>query len=650
MFKQLPRAIVAIIAACALWAVALAFDLVPQLRGDYGWRWPYESPQAPERLLPLSVILLIFISGGGWLIRQKRAAGILLWALVGSVALALASIYVTEPNVRYELYTRTISGGTTGWHYASTDMDDLGQTLHRWPEFMGEYEGRSSHVSTSPPGMPLLYYTTAQLFDKNETLANRLGRQLRAEQCQNDRVVGYSLYPGYSNAELASAWLGMLMPLWGALTVFPLYWLGRKVYSDRAARWGVLWWAMVPSALMFTPNPTPLYALLGLVVIGLVVEGLRRNQGRWMVAAGIVMSLATFLHFTSLPIIFLAGLFTLGFYWLHRDRHPKQWPLAMGVYFGVGVTLLWSIFYGVSQIMPWDILQQSFDEHLSLDRPYLPWLFLHVNDFLMFTGWPVALLAGGGLWQIVKRLRLREKLTESTLLTLCAALTVLVMDISGTTQGESGRIWLLMSPFVLLAAADYLASWQESSKADGAGLAITAMQGILLVVMVAFLRVISSGLDKPPDQPPQVVEISPTPTIQNGSVFGNAVELVSFSGEVETTAPVLRLWVHWKSREQLDTPYYVAFIPVAPNGQSAPEATVVQPFEGKFPVTCWIRNSDLMQDFYEIRLFDADVSGDWWVSMSLVNGRTGEKLPVELADGQRDTQIGLGPFRQAPEE
>lgn len=109
------------------------------------------------------------------------------------------------------------------------------------------------------------------------------------------------LYPGYSNAELTSAWIGMLMPLWVVLVIMSLYWLGRELYSESIGRWSALWWGLVPSFLMFTPNPTPIYAL---IVIAFVFKGMCDQQSHWILAAGIIMSIGTFLHFSTLSIIF----------------------------------------------------------------------------------------------------------------------------------------------------------------------------------------------------------------------------------------------------------------------------------------------------------------------------------------------------------
>lgn len=613
-----------------LWALLLAIDAVPFLRGGYGWRWPYQVPDPHFRLLPLVMTVVLVVAVGWWLMRLPSSRWLLLWAILGGVGITLASVYRSESDVHFELYARTISGGTTGWHYAAADMDD--DTLSEWPSFMSRYEGFSSHMTTSPPGMPLIYYGLNELLEQNEGLADTFGQPLRADQCHNDRVVGYSLHPGYSNAELASAWLGTLMPFWAALTVLPLYWVGRRFYGDQAARLSVLWWPIVPSVVMFTPNPTPVYALLSLVTIGLLAEGLRRDQMAWVLAAGVVMSGTTFLHFTPLPIIFLAGLFTLIYYWRISGQNRIAWPLQVGLWFGLGLVSVWIIYYLVFGVTVFQIVEQAFDAHLDLDRPYFPWLFLHLNDFFMFSGWILVMLAGAGLWQMRKRWS-----QPGFLLGLSAFATLLLMDVSGTTQGESGRIWLFMTPFVLLLAASYIYDHELS-------LLVTGIQSVILIVMVSYVHVIDSGLQKPPSKPPPIDQVSSAPIIVSDAVWDDAIQLKSFGGFVE--GPYLVLLLEWQSLKQVEAPYYQSFIPVAPTGEAASQATLLQPFETEFPMTCWLPDVGLIRQRVEIPIFDhGGLEGEWWVSVAMVDGQTGRTLSVRNTDGERDRQIGIGPFR-----
>ncbi|NDJ86488.1 MAG: hypothetical protein GYB66_11420 [Chloroflexi bacterium] len=640
-----------------VWTILLALDLVPVLRGDYGWRWPYAKPDAPERLLPLVGVASLTLLWGLSTFRRQSTLWLLAGAFVATPMISLASIYVVEPDVHFELYARTISPGATGWHYAATDIDDLQSTLERWPEFMDSYEDASSHMTTSPPGLPLAYYAAIETLGDHDWLSDEIAPGLRADQCHNDRVVGWSLYEGYSDAELTAAWLGMLMPLWAGFVVFPLYWLGVRLFSETAARAAALWWPLVPSTAMFAPNPTPLYALLGLVTIGLLYEGLRRNQRLWLVGSGMAMSVATFMHFTPAPIIFLAGVYTLGYYWRHRTERSLSvvWPVKQGLWFGLGLVTIWLVYFGVSGVTPFSILQQSFESHLALKRPYVPWLWLHLNDFFMFTGWGLALLALAGVWRTSLRFCQPEQLGDGDVLVISATITLIVMDISGTTQGESGRIWLFMSPFVLLAAAAYVAGRPNIGARDlYSTTSITLSQVIILVVMVGFLRVMGSGLHKPPEKPPSLSNAPQTEVLAANAVFGDVLVLESFAGHIVPAPgedqPTLALWLNWRSTGQLDAPYYLAFLPVAPDGQAVPPAVVVQPFDGDYPVTCWLPGSGAIKDKYEIPLSVADVEGDWWVSLALVNGRTGEQLTVVDALGNEDTQVGIGPIRLRAQE
>lgn len=642
MLKRFPQYIFIGSLLSILWGFIVALDIVPQLRGDYGWRWPYEVPQHPERLLILGLSLTIYIIIGYLLIARRRAMWILLWGMLGCVTITLAIMYVRHADLYDELAARTISGGATGWHYAATDIDDVSDTMAEWPQFMARYEGQSSHMTTSPPGFPLIYYSISHVLGKNEGLSDALGRPLRAAQCANDRIVGYSMYGGYSNAELASAWFGILMPLWGALSIWPLYWVGKRFYGEKSARLSVLWWALVPSLSMFSPNPTPLYALMALVIIGLLAEGLRRQQPIWVLVAGLAASISTFFHFTILPIIFMAGLYTLFFHWTQPNNKKWYWPMMMGAWFGMGLASVWAIFYLFSGVGVWEIIAQSFNSHLSLERPYLPWVLLHLNDFFMFTGWPLVLLAGVGLWQIANHTWQRKVFDEKWILSFSAIFTLIVMDISGSTQGEAGRIWLFLAPFLVMIAA-YQVSRSTEYSFVSKSLSVTLSQAIILIIMAAFMPVISAGLEKAPHYPPTLTEKPQTAFISSGAVYGDTFKLDSFTGYVEEG--VLKIWLNWRSKGQVDIPYYVTFIAVSPSGQSATEAAIFQPFDAAYPMTCWLPESGVIKDYYEIPLEDSDIVGDWWVSMSMVNRDGTEKLAVQGLNGEVDTQIGLGPFK-----
>jgi hypothetical protein len=628
------------------WVVVFTLDLMPNLRGGAGWRWlRVFPPEHPERLLIFVVAVCGYLAGAWWFVKRHRAVWLILWAVIACIGLTVAAQYVRVNDLRYELYTRTVSSLTTGWHYSAADIDELGgarAALSRWPEIMLSYIGISGHVAVSPPGLSMAYYAANKVFAQMPTLASWLARPLRVDQCHNYRFLDYS------DAELASAWFGMLMPLWGSLTVPAVYWLGQSAYTEQTGRWGALIWPLVPAFLMFTPHPSTVFPMMSTVALGMLIEGQRRNQLLWIVASGIMMSGLSYVSYSFLPLIFLAGLVILGSLLIDRveKRHDWQQLLTVSLAFGIGLVAIWGINTILSGLFPWEVFAGIRDEHFTLDRPYLPWVFFHLNDFFMFTGWPVILVAGLGVWQVAKALREKGSLVAGGVLTLAGAATVIILDVSGIGRGESGRVWLLLSPFFVLMAATILGQ----TKPGYLAWLIVGTQAMAAMVMVGSLHVIDSGLTAPPDTPPPLAEMPETDPIVSGAIFGDALRLESFTGHIEivtddnnTPAPVLVLWLDWQSVGQVDHPYYLSFIPVSPESHPT-QATLSQPFGGSYPTTCWLPESGLMQDRFEIPLFSDDATGGWWVSLSLVNGNTGDKLDVTLPDGSSDDQAGIGPF------
>ncbi len=628
-----------------LWASVFALNLVPVLRGGAGWQWPYELPEHPERLLLFAVAVGAYVAGATWLFRKRRAAGLILWAMAACVGLTAAAQYVRVDDVPYALYTRTASPVTTGWHYTAADVDELGgvrTVLSRWPEIAVSYIGISGHVAVSPPGPTILYYAADKVLAQMPGLSGWLARPLRADQCHDFRFLGYS------DAELASAWLGILMPLWGSLAVLAIYWLGRRSYSEQTARWGVSFWPLVPAFLMFAPHPSTVFPLLAAVVFGLLVEGLHRGRSAWAAASGILMSGLCYTSYSFLPLILLAGLLILGTFLFGESHERFNWRrlLETSLAFGIGLISIWGINTIVSGLFPWEVFAAMRHEHFSLDRPYLPWIFFHLNDFFTFAGWPLILSAGVGTWQTLRILRRRKSLPIGGVLTLSAAITLTTLDISGIGRGESGRVWLFLSPFFLLIAADVL------SRNDFGRLAwaVVGVQAIIAVVMVGVLHVIDSELTDPPDIPPSPSELPGTEYTLSGAVFGGVFHLEAFAGHIEMLAdengieqPTLVLWLNWQSSGQVDRPYYLSFIPVSSDDQPT-QATLIQPFGGAYPTTCWLPESGLMQDRVEVPLYSDDAGGEWWVSLALVDGDTGDKLDVITPDGSLDDQVGIGPF------
>ena len=144
--------VIAIVGLSLLWAVGLAFNIPPELRGGYGWQWPYQPVSEGWRLAPLAILLGVYSCGVFWALRKPSAKYLIIIALGASLSLAWACLFVRGEPLE-QLYLITISGQATGWHLAATRIQDIHTTLREWPAFMQSFTGSATHMSISPPGM-----------------------------------------------------------------------------------------------------------------------------------------------------------------------------------------------------------------------------------------------------------------------------------------------------------------------------------------------------------------------------------------------------------------------------------------------------------------------------------------------------------------
>lgn len=617
---QLPRKIIVIVALSVALALILLFDLLPILRGGeiFNWQWTYEV--APlVRTITLTGTVVVYLLGAWWIVRRRRARWALMWAFAGAVVLALVAVWLRHDDPLQQLFIRTLSPVVTGPHFAAAHIDWQGGEWHDWLAFMESYRDTSIHVALSPPGLPLLYGGLTDALSLAPDFSAMLQRSLLPYQCHNFTVLAYS------PPQLASAIFGVLMPLWAALAVIPLYVITRRLTDDRMARYGALAWALVPGISLFAPTFNTLYPLLALGAFWLLLRGYDTAGYRRVIAwifSGLLTGALTFANFSLVP---LAALF--GFYALLRGWQARSWqqPLIVGAWFAVGALLPWGIFWLLSGVDPLAMLSTAFDAHLALDRPYLPWLWMHGWEWALFAGIPFVLVWLSGM------VRARQPLPDAL------ALTLALLLLSDTARGETARVWIFFTPFLLISAAQILHRERASHRA---WISLLIAHAALLIALAATWDVITApDMTVPPPSPAAHADVTPA-----DARFADAFALRGWSGEVDGAIMTLRL--NWQALNTMTTPYYFSALPVAPDGTTPVEAVVWQPDQTRYPTSCWA-TGDIIGDRVDIRL-PANVDADeWYVSLRAFadpDDPFGSTLTVTLPDGTSDQQTGIGPI------
>jgi hypothetical protein len=629
--------------AAVAFCVALVTNALPGLRGDAFWMpkagrwvWPYEHPRWAW-VLPCVLGMGIYLAGAVTLLNRAkthRARGLILWAFVGSALLPLL-LLTLEGEPLFLLFTRSASRLTGGSQYALVMVSDLNHTLRDWPGFVKEYRANAldpGGISLSPPGLLVLYYAFEQFFSAIPPLANSFGTLVRPLECQNLYMMTWS------NAEMASAWFQMFMPLWAALAVAPLYRLGTMLFDRERARLAVVLWPLVPGLEIFVPRFNVLYPLITLVMLLALWRGLAQNRPRQIALGGFVVSGAIFLNLSLVPLGLLAGLVILGY---HLLRRPAASRLAIRdlALFGIGSASVWIIYWLLTGQTPWLIIRTGLKYHEILYRPYFPWLFMHTYDTFLFIGLPLSFFA---LWRIgwLRRSRIGPALPPGDLLAGAMALTLIIMVLSGTARGETGRVWLFFAPVWILLAADVLAGFGPREQTGS-----LVIQAVCVLCMAAVLRANFTTLTMPPSP----ADASQPPMYPYSNVrFERGEDVITFVGvSVETTPTQITLPLFWRADSHVQRPYVLSLVIAAPDGSE--RSMSWDPAGWDYPPSCWRPGHEFV-DTVQIPLGDPPLSGDWLFSLSISDAFTREPMQVTLPDGTVSTQVGIGPVHVAAPE
>ncbi len=639
-----------ILAFTAIFLALLTFNMIPELRGGWGWRWPYEAPENWTPSLILVGLLMIYVGGVTALRYWKTPTwASLIWAILGSVILTGGVLNIHD-NPGFLLFTRTLSPVQTGASAVAVrvmEREGVKGTLEDWPEFMREAETDYIHFTTSPPGQPLLHYWTAQGFEKLGAISEPVSMALRPYQCSDLEIMRYS------RGELTSVGLvGMLMPLWAGLAVIPIFLTARALVNDGSAASRVSqWWPLIPSVLLFSPTWNILYPLLVIMALYFLVLALQINRRGYSLAAGVAMSAATLLNLSLLPIFAMFGLVTLGYWWFLRrgnlEKTSWRWPIDVGIWFGVGLAVLWIIFWLYSGNSPFEIIKISLTEHRDIaQKSYLAWVFLHPYDVLMFSGWPIVGLAIWGAWRVIQNRRNKSAYTLADLLTLAFGLTWGVVIISGSVQGETARIMIFLMPFLLLIATPLFTQGRFWD------MPLLIGQAATVAVMASVLPVVPLDLNPQVTEPRtdlarlEGFEFHPSGAIFSSREFQGEFELAQYRFVADPARQAITFEFDWQGKNRTERPYQFELVAYAENeidGKIQSVPFYWYPQNSNYLTTCW-QDGDKIADVVVMALPSVSMPVVWEVHLRAIDERTEDILRVISADGTTSDYATLGPI------
>ncbi len=634
------RALWAIGSITLLVCVLIVTDALPWLRGDVPWipeagRWVWDYGALRWAwAIACAAGVAVYAWGALRLLRATADASVypvrlVLWAYGGAVLLPLLVLALQSAPL-FVLFTRAVSPITGGYAYAAVMAAETDDAFVNWPDFVAGYrEARNVHppsgAALSPPGLVMIYRAAGTLFEQVPPVAEQVGSAVRPLQCQNLDLMTWD------DSALAATWLQIFMPFWAGLALLPLYRLGVLVFDAASARLAVALWPLVPGLAIFQPRFNVFYALLAALMLLLLWRGIVGRRLAWIALSGGVLSAGLFFNLSLVPLGLLAGLTLTGY--RARVTQDLRRLVAELLVFGMGCASVWLAYWGASGQAPWGLVEFLLGQHYDLYRPYWPWLVLHPYDMFLFVGVPVALLA---LWRIT-RLRVlwghAADASRGDVLALAAAITLVVLVLSGTARGETGRVWLFFAPVWVLLAASVLQRLDHRARVGS-----VAFQALCLLSLGAVLRVNFTALTEPPN-PPAAAQAPTFPVYAAFEAGPDAVTLVGLS--VDAAPDAVTLHLHWRAETRVKRPYVLALLSIAPDG--TPQDTLSwNPLDWDYPPSCW-KPGHAFVDTVRVPLGAAAMPGEWLFSLSIRDVFTGETMRVTGPDGNVSGQLGIGP-------
>jgi hypothetical protein len=276
----------------------------------------------------------------------------------------------------------------------------------------------------------------------------------------------------------------------GGLAIIPLYLLGKWLASPTAGFFAALSFLLLPAFALFSVSVDQMYPLVTAVGLCGVWRGMQLMESKspwallWLGLTGIWLGVGLFFNMGLIVAFALCGLFALFMGCTLRCSIRRILPGA--ILFICGALLVPLLLYIILGYNLWAVFLASNHLRNSLyygARSYSASLWSNLLNFFLFCGLPVVLL---WIWHI-REIASKNYRTIAIAFLAAFIITLLLVDVTGRVRGETARMWMFLTPPVLIGASVMLANvWRKSRPV---AIYLIGLQLAQLVVFQYFIRV-----------------------------------------------------------------------------------------------------------------------------------------------------------------
>lgn len=375
----------------------------------------------------------------------------------------------------------------------------------RWQEPQSAVQ---AHVATHPPGAVLFYYGARRVYESTPFLesffsglaASLTGDSLEELTAQSnslrtsaERAAGVKTPdpPLPSSAVGAALWCAFLISLLLATSVPATYFIASISTRENVSTGDDEARGMIAAALLALAPVLSLFAfsLDAIIACGaawtmaFIALRLRGGGKVWLLVAGAMMALTSFISFGALAI---GAIVVIALLFAKQRESGKE--IAV---FAAGFGAVWLVLLLLFPMQPLEIFRNAMTAHHFAtveSRSRGAWIWMNVVSYAIFCGWPLFLTAVLGGVRFASDFAARFKrdtlfLSTPVVIGVAALSTMILLTLSGSARGEVERLWLFLTPsLAVLAAANLmqLARWQSIG-------VLVILQAVQTILMAAWL-------------------------------------------------------------------------------------------------------------------------------------------------------------------
>ncbi|MFN8597701.1 MAG: hypothetical protein U0559_16150 [Anaerolineae bacterium] len=616
-----------------VYVVLLATDVVPWVRGPIEWQWARYPELRWDRAWPVGVAVLLVGLWVGWIDRRvHHTAQARRWLTIGLAGLIVAALSVQLLALRVDkanpfeaLFDRAVDVAANSYFSASQQIVDVNDALRTYPALMPTF---LIHAQVHPPGLPLIYWATAQVFDQWPAGARTISQWFRQMECNSLDLMMLS------DARLASGLAGMMFPLVAnVLTLLGVFKLAKDRFGVRAGWWAAALWASVPSAVLFPGSWSLVYPCLACFTWLAVDAGLRQRKVWWFGVAGGLLSIGTFLELGTAALSLFLVLYILAHYFLERRNVIGEWRFLVTalVVTLIGVFSIWAIYQAGWGVSLKQIVDAMYPIHTGYEFNRLAWIVNHPYEFAVFVGLPIFCL----LVLVAARTLKLARSRQGDALSLSFVPGLIMLAIVDPARDETARTWMLFMPLAVVSVSQlFRAQPDRSSRLNG----LWPLLAIQLTAMLAVLNVVQVGLYGLPAR--ETLAALPNTATPIQADFGGMAKLIGY--EVQPQADQLIVNWYWQGRGSIDYPYTV-FNHLIDQGPMPVAQQDDRPQNSQPLMTCW-QPGEIYRDQHIIALTPDTPLGPYRLEMGLYNAQTGARVLVTDVAGARTDHVEVGPI------